>query len=312
METSKHWKDIFNIVIKETDFILEILDARNPEGTHNKMIEKFIKANRPEVELILLINKTDIIPERVLNGWIKHFRNKGYNVWTCSAKYNRGIQNIFRKLRNKITRPNSNVLIVGYPNTGKSTLIEGLTKNKKKLGTSSRAGYTRVIQKIKLTNLIYLLDSPGVIPIEETNETDMAIKACMTADKLNDPLAVVEAIYKLIKPQQFQQVYKIQITEADDLESIIQKIGKRSGKLVAGGRVNENEVQKLIIRDWQLNKLHYYCLPPNFNKKQKKNQKEIQKSEESSQNRKNLESLQKGVPPPSLNLRKRKNDREEK
>ncbi|RLI65613.1 MAG: hypothetical protein DRO88_03980 [Promethearchaeia archaeon] len=262
MRTEKHWKDIFNTVIQETDIILEVLDARNPLGTHNNTIEEFVKSHRPEINIYLILNKSDIIPKPVIQDWKRYFQSKGYKIFAVSARYNRGILELEKFLRKTVIRSNTNILIVGYPNTGKSSLIEALTRGTKKAGVSNKAGFTRVIQKIKLTNKMYLIDTPGVIPIDETNEKEMAIKSCMVVDKLEDPLAVVEAIYTLIKREQFEQTYKIQLEPEDELSEIIEKIGKRYGRLKAGGVVNEDEVCKLIIRDWQKNKLHYYTLPP--------------------------------------------------
>ena len=267
MQTGKHWQDIFQMVVKETDFVLEILDARNPLGTHNTAIERFIAQNRPEIQLFLVLNKADVVPKRISRAWKKYFQNKGYRVFIVSSRYRRGISELFSNLTTEITRPHSNILIVGYPNTGKSSLIEALTKGKKKAGVSAKAGFTRVIQKIKLTNKIYLLDTPGIIPIAETDETDMAIKACMTADKLDDPLAVVEAIFQLLlHRREFERVYDISLSADDGPPEVIQKIGRKRGKLVKGGLVNEPEVQKLIIRDWQSNKLRYYSEPPSMKK----------------------------------------------
>ena len=268
VKTEKHWKEVFNVVIHETDIVLQVLDARNPIGTHNLMIEEFVKSNRPEIEIILVINKSDIIPRKVLQEWKRYFKAKGYNVFTVSARFKKGILELEGYFRRIVLRSNTNILIVGYPNTGKSSLIEALTKGKKKAGTSSSAGFTRVIQKIKLTEKIYLIDTPGVIPIDESSEIEMAIKSCMVADKLEDPLAVVEAIYKLVSPTQFAEVYQVEISNEDTLGSIIEKIGKRYGRLKAGGVVNEEEVHKLIIRDWQKNKIYYHTLPPNFDSSQ--------------------------------------------
>ncbi|WP_457557640.1 YlqF/YawG family GTPase [Candidatus Harpocratesius sp.] len=267
MRTEKHWKEIFNTVIQETDIILEVLDARNPLGTHNRMIEDFVKQNRPEIEIYLIMNKADIIPKSVMQEWKWFFKTQGYKIFAVSARFNRGIIELEKYFRKTVIRPNTNILIVGYPNTGKSSLIEALTRGKKKVGVSNRAGYTRVIKKIKLTNKIYLIDTPGVIPIDETNEMEMAIKSCMIADKLEDPLAVVESIYSLITREQFERTYKIQLKDDDGIDELIEKIGKRYGRLKSGGRVNEVEVQKLIIRDWQNNKLHYYTLPPSYHQK---------------------------------------------
>ena len=264
MKTDKHWQDVFATVIKETDFVLEVLDSRNPIGTHNTMIEDFLQKNRPEIQLILVLNKSDIIPALVLKEWKRYFKAKDYQVFSCSAKYHKGVMNLLQQIRMVGTRSNTNILIVGYPNTGKSTLIESLTKNQKKVGTSARAGFTRVIQKIKLTDKIYLIDTPGIIPINEKDETDIAIKACMVADKLSDPLGVVEAIFKLLPKKQFNKVYKIRLEEDDGPEELVLKVGKKYGKLLSGGRVNENEIQKIIIRDWQSSKLKYYSLPPSM------------------------------------------------
>ncbi|WP_371803436.1 GTPase [Candidatus Lokiarchaeum ossiferum] len=269
MKTGKHWQDIFATVIKETDFVLEILDSRNPIGTHNKMIETFLLKNRPEIQLILILNKSDIIPREVLKEWKLYFKSQGYKVFSCSAKHHKGVMNLLKEIRHLGTRPNTNMLIVGYPNTGKSTLIESLTKNEKKVGTSARAGFTRVIQKIKLTNNVFLIDTPGVIPINEKDETDMAIKACMVADKVNDPMGVVEAIFKLLPKKQFNSIYGINLDKNDGPEKLVFEVGKKSGLLISGGKINEPEAQKLLIRDWQSNKLKYYSLPPSMIKKEK-------------------------------------------
>lgn len=268
MKTGKHWQDIFSTVIKETDVVLEILDSRNPIGTHNKMIETFLLKNKPEIQLILVLNKSDIIPREVLKEWKIYFKSEGYRVFSCSAKHHKGVMNLLKEIRNLGTRPNTNMLIVGYPNTGKSTLIESLTKNEKKVGTSASAGFTRVIQKIKLTNNVFLIDTPGVIPINEKDETDMAIKACMVADKVNDPMGVVEAIFKLLPKKQFNSLYGLNLGKNDGPEELVFEVGKKSGLLIPGGKINEPEAQKLLIRDWQSNKLKYYSLPPSMKSKE--------------------------------------------
>ncbi len=303
VKTAQHWQDVFHTVIKETDFILEVLDARDPEGTHNLMIEEFVKKNRPEIEIFLVLNKIDIIPKPVLEEWVTHFRKLGYRVYFLSARFNRGVNFLLRDLRRIISRPHSNVLIVGYPNTGKSTLIEALTEGKKKVGTSASAGYTRVIQKIKLTDKIFLLDTPGVIPIDETNETDLAIKACMIADKLDDPLAVVEALYKILDPSVFKKKYHITLNPDDTLDDLIEKIGRKTGKLMTGAKVNAYEVHKMIIRDWQNNKIPYYHPPPSM---------QVQKTEKSPRHHHISENPKKTSSniPTSLKMRKKGNKKQ--
>lgn len=268
MRTQQHWKDVFNVAITDTDVVLEILDARNPIGTHNHMIEDFLVKHRSgEIKLVLILNKIDMIPKNVASAWVQYYKMKNYTIFPVSARFKRGTNHLFHKIRILGKKEIVNALIVGYPNTGKSTFIETLTHNKKKVGTSAQAGFTRSIKKIKLTKNIFLIDTPGVIPIDETDETEIAIKACMTADKVEDPLAVVEAIFDLLSRKQFEELYHIELSENADADELVEKVGRKMGRLMAGGRVNEEEAQKTIIRDWQSNRLRYFMLPPNFNEK---------------------------------------------
>ncbi|QEE15859.1 GTPase [Promethearchaeum syntrophicum] len=290
MKTEQHWQDVFKAVLKDTDVVLEILDARNPLGTHNHAIEKFMQQNKPQMKLILVLNKKDLVPKEIFNAWVNYFKQQNYEIFSTCAKFHSGTMFLFHRLRDLGKSGNENILIVGYPNTGKSSLIQALTKNKKKVGISSSAGFTRAIKRIKLTNNLYLIDTPGVIPIDETDETAIALKACMVADKVKDPLAVVEALYDLLPVKMFEKLYKIGIyaknsnlEESDSLDELIERIGKKHGPLRAGGKINENEVYKRIIRDWQLNKLHYFNYPPGYNEEYDEAQikvvKKVQKSQ---------------------------------
>ncbi len=289
MKTEQHWQDVFKAVLSDTDVVLEILDARNPLGTHNHAIERFIQQNRPQIKLILVLNKKDLVPKDIFNAWVNYFKDQNYEIYSTSARYHNGTKFLFSRLRDLGRKGNQNILIVGYPNTGKSSLIQALTKNRKKVGISASAGFTRAIKKIKLSNDLFLIDTPGVIPIDETDETAIALKACMVADKVKDPLAVVEALYELLPVSKFEKLYKVGVyaknflKESDDLEELIERIGRKHGPLKARGKINEREVYKRIIRDWQLNKLHYFNYPPGYNKEtvdlDKKSTKMVQKTQ---------------------------------
>ena len=266
MRTDKHWKDILRALRDNVDLIIQIIDCRNPLGTHSKVIEEFVKREELNIKEVLVLNKSDMVPREVVHQWVSYFKKRNYTVFSASAKYSGGVRAILQLLRQMVREHKfreMNVLAIGYPNTGKSTIIESLTDNKKKLGVSSKAGFTRGIKRVKLSDKIFIIDSPGVIPFNEKDQTDMAIKAIMIADKLDDPLAAVEAIFKLLSFDELERVYKIQMETGDTAEELVEKVGRKMGRLISGGRVNEPEVQKLIIRDWQNNKLHFFHLPPN-------------------------------------------------
>ena len=316
MQTTHHWKDIFQELVDDVDLVLEILDARNPIGTHNSTVEDFIEDNHVNVELVLVLNKIDLIPRELISEWYQYFQKKGYKVFSTTARYDGGIVKLKKFLQNLPKNEINDVMIVGYPNTGKSSLIESLGKHKKKIGISSKAGFTRSLMKVKLYPHVFLIDTPGVIPFGETDEVDMALKSCMMADKLDDPLSVVEAIFNLLNVVHFNDYYRLNLSKDAKVDDLLHSLGKKFGMLVKGGKINRDAVQKRIIRDWQENNLKYYVVPPTMDKKEKekylkdgraisfkKNPKKDRK--EGKSHKKPVKGPQKGMIPPSLGIRKK-------
>ena len=290
MKTERHTKDIFEKIIHGVDVIFQVLDARNPEGTRNKKLEEFILRNTPNKEIFLIINKIDLIPRKVLQAWFNYFRKTTpYKVYGVSALYSRGLNEFKKKLSHLFAKRNTKAILVGYPNCGKSSLIKAFVGNKKQVPISSRAGFTRGIIEIKITEKLSLLDSPGIIPISDNSEVDQGIKGVMNPEKIIDKEAVVQALLELyITPNKILTYFNIdkefikekipeesqefiqKFLQADlnnpmsyvEFENLIRLIGIKRGQLNPGGEVNENKVLNTIIHAWQKNKIKYYTLPP--------------------------------------------------
>jgi ribosome biogenesis GTPase A len=292
MKTEKHWKDIFVSIISQADVIFEILDARNPIGTRNNMLEDFIKKNAPDKELFLVLNKIDLIPRNVLRLWIYYLKTTTpFKIFGVSALHKRGI--LFFKHKLNLIYPHAPMkgIITGYPNTGKSSLIAALAGDRKKVGISSRAGFTRAVMEFKITERITLIDTPGVIPLSEEDEIDHAIKGIINPDKVFNKVSVVYQIIDVyVPPLKILEHYdidedfirkslnsdiaeriierycktaeKIQQIQSEDFEDIIELIGKKRGLLAQGGAVNDNQVYITIMHDWQKNRIKYFMLPP--------------------------------------------------
>ncbi len=160
-------------VIDISDIVLEILDARFPKEMQNKEIGKLIEKKGKKI--IYVLNKSDLTR--------KHDRRLNPHV-LVSCKNHSGINELRDKIKieaakvRKIGEYNRvQVGIIGYPNTGKSSLIN-LLIGRNSAKTGSEAGFTKGIQKLRLTENIQLLDSPGVIPENEysmTNEQKIAL-----------------------------------------------------------------------------------------------------------------------------------------
>jgi len=146
--------------------------------------------------------------------------------------------------------------VLGYPNIGKSSVINALT-HKTKTKVSKKAGTTHGIQWIKATEEIKLIDSPGVIPLKKDDELKYALIGARDSDKLKNPEVVADSLIKLFmkyNKKSFESFYDIKIIK-EDFESITLQIAKRRGYLIKGGMPDENRTNIAIVRDWQHGKL---------------------------------------------------------
>jgi hypothetical protein len=225
-------------------------------------MEILMKNKNPKVKIAIVLNKIDLIPKKIMEEWVKYFQNLGYPIFPIAARHSKNLTDLNRYMRTLSEKGIINILVSGYPNSGKSTLIFVLSQGKKKVGMSKSAGFTRSIQTIKLSNRIYLIDSPGIIPLDESDETEMAIKSCMNADKLEDPMAVVEFIVKYVPKSRIEKAYDIKLKDGFSEDELVEILGTKFNKLLKGGVVDENEIMKMIIRDWQDSKIRYYFPPP--------------------------------------------------
>ncbi|MCK5043766.1 50S ribosome-binding GTPase [Candidatus Pacearchaeota archaeon] len=247
-------------IVKMSDIILEILDSRFITETRNPEIETQIKKENKKI--IYVCNKTDLIDIKKIN---KEGIVPSPKVFV-SCKNRKGIKELRNKIKiiaNKIETPVEDsfdkiiVGVVGYPNSGKSSVIN-LLIGKKTAGTAAEAGFTKGIQKIKLTKRINLLDSPGIIPHKEySGSKKEAISkhtklSARSYSQVKNPEMVVSDLMKEF-PSVFEDFYKIQAK--GNSEILIEKLGRQKGFLKKGDQVDEDRTARLIIKDWQFGKI---------------------------------------------------------
>ncbi len=264
---ARHTKNLTNIkkqrqkyppivdeIIRTSDLILEVLDSRFPEETRNRAIEEEIKKQGKTI--IFVLNKSDLVnsveKEKLLRGDIWPYIYISSKQRRGSAKLRDLLKREVRKIDLINKRARYQVGIIGYPNTGKSSLIN-LLSGKSSAGTGAQAGFTKGMQKIRLTSDILLLDTPGVIPREEySTEGSAMVKHTKVYardySKVKDPELVVASLMKDYS-KELEEFYKI---KADgDIEKLLLTLGKQRGFLAKGGEIDEDRTARLILKDWQ-------------------------------------------------------------
>lgn len=125
-------------------------------------------------------------------------------------------------------RKQISVGFIGYPNTGKSSVINALRK-KKVCKVAPIAGETKVWQYITLMKRIFLIDCPGIVYPDGDTETDIVLKGVVRVENIPTPEDYIEEVLKLIKKEYIQRTYRLQ--DWTDHLDFLEKLAIRTGKL---------------------------------------------------------------------------------
>ena len=174
--------------LKRVDVVLEVRDARIPLSTHHPQVDQWIG----EKGRILVMNRVDMIPPKAKEQWTQWFQDRGEDPLFTDAQHGKGIDAIAkatqtagahmnqRRLdRGMLPRP-VRAVVIGFPNVGKSALINRLLK-RRVVESARRAGVTRQLRWVRISDQIELLDAPGVLPNKLTDQ-QAAIKLAICDD----------------------------------------------------------------------------------------------------------------------------------
>ncbi|MBW4420069.1 MAG: ribosome biogenesis GTPase YlqF [Myxacorys californica WJT36-NPBG1] len=174
--------------LKRVDVVLEVRDARIPEATHHPQIEQWLGSKGR----VLVLNRMDMISSSAKERWTEWFQQQGQEPYFTDAQHGKAIDavskavqiagaqvNERRRDRGMLPRPIRTV-VIGFPNVGKSALINRLLK-RKVVESARRAGVTRQLRWVRISEQIDLLDAPGVLPNKLTDQ-NAAIKLAICDD----------------------------------------------------------------------------------------------------------------------------------
>ncbi len=194
--------------LKRVDVVLEVRDARIPLATHHPRIDHWVGSK----ERVLVLNRMDMVPTEIQDQWVAWFKQQGQRAILTDAQSGKGVgqlsqatqaagssMNQRRCDRGMKPRP-VRAVGLGFPNVGKSALINRLLK-RKVVQSARRAGITRSLRWVRISDQIELLDAPGVLPSQLTNQAN-ALKLAICDDigeAAYDNQRVASAFVELLK-----------------------------------------------------------------------------------------------------------------
>ena len=263
-QSKRIWGELFK-VIDSSDIIVHLLDARNPLGTRCRNIEEHIKKNAPHKHLVFLLNKCDLVPVSVASKWVKILTKERPTLAfhaSITNPFGKGsLINLFRQFSKlHADKKQISVGFIGYPNTGKSSVINALRK-KAVCSVAPIPGQTKIWQYVTLMKRIYLIDCPGVVPAStDDSETDTVLKGVVRVENIKAPEDHIQAVLDRVQPIHLVKTYGI--PEWTDAEDFLEKLARKSGKLLKGGEPDLSTVAKMLLNDWLRGKIPYFVAPP--------------------------------------------------
>ncbi len=251
--------------LKLIDLIIEIVDARLPMSSRNPDIDK-MGANKSR---LILLNKSDLADVRANKQWIEYFMEKGYYVLEIDSKNRVGINSINTVIKEackeKIERDRKRgilnrpvrAMVCGIPNVGKSTFINAYAK-KACTKTGNKPGVTKGKQWIRMSNVLELLDTPGILWPKFEDEK-IGINLALVGSINDDILDIANLSIKLIEflknrySDLLEERYSISCN--DENVAILEKIGRDRGCLKKGSEVDYDKAAALIIDDFRSGKI---------------------------------------------------------
>lgn len=264
-QSKRIWNELHKVV-DSSDVLIQVLDARDPLGTRSKYIEEFIRKEKAHKHLFFVLNKVDLIPTWATQRWVAilsaEYPTIAFHA-SLTHPFGKGaLINLLRQIgKLHIDKKQISIGFIGYPNVGKSSVINAL-RSKKVCNVAPIAGETKVWQYITLMKRIFLIDCPGVVYPSAETDTEKVLKGVVRVELITNPEDYIVTVLERLRPEYVQKTYKVdQWTDATDF---LEKLAKKSGKLFKGGDPDIGSVAKMVLNDWQRGKLPFYVPPSAF------------------------------------------------
>ena len=265
-------------VVDTSDVLLQVLDARDPLGSRiHPSVEEAI-LSRADKRMVLVLNKIDLVPREIVGSWLTTLRRshpaiaikasniRGDDFSTTSTSTSAvGMDGLLQLLKNYArtggtggkSKTSIVVGVVGYPNVGKSSIINAL-KRTRAVGVSPRPGFTTSMQEVVLDRNVRLLDSPGIV----FDDRSAMLGNCVDAESVADPIPPVAALLKRCNHKSLLMTYNIPSFPPGDVMMFLAMVARSYGRVLKGGVPDKLAAARTVLKDWNNGKIPFYTAPP--------------------------------------------------
>ncbi|CAG5085487.1 Oidioi.mRNA.OKI2018_I69.PAR.g10907.t1.cds [Oikopleura dioica] len=300
-QSKRIWGELYR-VLDSSDVIIQVLDARDPQGTRCHHIERYLEKEKPHKHLVFLLNKVDLQPIAVTRKWVQLLTKERPTLAFHSSITNPFGKGALISLLRQFAllhkdKKSISVGFIGYPNVGKSSVINTM-KKKKVCNVAPIPGETKVWQFVALTKRVFLIDCPGVVYSgQQHDETELVLRGVCRVENIEDPPSHVPEVLRRAEHVHLAKLYQITGWEKDETGiEFLEMIARKRGKLLKGGEPDVHSVAKSVLRDWQYGKIPYLTQPdPNYVTKEKIKEKERPESEADKKQREEISNKRKEI-----------------
>jgi len=258
-------------LIKESlpfvDLVTEIVDARIPLSSSNPELAELI-GNKPR---IVLLNKCDVADEKATSRWVEYYKSNGIYAIPVDCRSGKGLNAylplVREVLKDKIRRNTEKgmqgkplrVMVVGIPNTGKSSFINKMAgRNRAKV--ADKPGVTRSNSWFAVGNGVELLDTPGVLwpKFEDKEVGDKLAFIGSVKDEILDSEMLALRLINVLKNGYCDRIaerFKISGFEDKEDYEILEMIGRKRGMLISGGEIDYERASVMLLDEYRAGKL---------------------------------------------------------
>ncbi|NWI88637.1 GNL3 protein, partial [Pitta sordida] len=273
-------------VLEASDVVLEVLDARDPMGCRCPQLEQAVTCSGGNKKLLLVLNKIDLVPKNNLEKWLNYLKKEFPTVAFKSATLMKDkTMEQFTKRRARVDLSKTSqsfgskcllkllqefgrtqnkaiqVGVVGFPNVGKSSIINSL-KGVRACNVGVARGVTKSMQTVHIDKQTKILDSPGIIADPSNSALALALRSVIDTEEA-DSAAVLEGVNAIVNHCSKQQItMHYSMPDFRNPEEFLSLLAQKRGMLKKGGVPDIENIAKVVLCDWTGAKISYHSQPP--------------------------------------------------